>query len=186
MPVMYRLSIFDENINSFWWGVTFRKVVLCRLDSIGYGLLAAWGYFYYSELWKQVRLPSFILGVGLIYFIVTYNQEPNTFYKQIIYFSIIPFSVMLILPIAESYKSAKGIIPYIITHISKISYSMYLINLALVAEVIRDNFTPQGGMDGIIKYGLFWIIVIVASTLLYKYFEKPVMDLRDRKRLLKR
>jgi peptidoglycan/LPS O-acetylase OafA/YrhL len=58
---------------------------------------------------------------------------------------------------------------------------MYLINLALVAEVIRDNFPPSGGADGIIKYLIYWAIVIVASTLLFTYFEKPMTDLRDKK-----
>ncbi len=58
---------------------------------------------------------------------------------------------------------------------------MYLINLALVAEIIRKNFPPNGGFDGILKYLLFWAIVISASTILFKYFEKPVMDLRESK-----
>jgi peptidoglycan/LPS O-acetylase OafA/YrhL len=30
------------------------------------------------------------------------------------------------------------------------------------------------------KVGLFWTLVLVLSTLLFKYFEKPVTDLRNR------
>ena len=180
-PLLYRTSLYDPNIDSFWWDVGFRKIVLCRLDSIGYGVFFAWLYFYYSKLWSNIKVPAFITGIALIVFILNFHQSPNTLYKQTIYFSLVPFAVMLLLPMAESYKKAKGFIPIAIQHISKISYSMYLINFALVAEVIRDNFPPTGGIDGVIKYLLYWTIVILASTLLFKYFEKPIMDLRDKK-----
>jgi hypothetical protein len=29
-------------------------------------------------------------------------------------------------------------------------------------------------------YGIYWLVVITASTLLYKYYEKPMTDLRDK------
>ena len=181
LPLLYRVSIYDPNIDNFWFDVTFRKTVLCRLDSIGYGLFFAWLFFYYSNLWRKIKLPAFLLGITLIVFLINFKMDSNTIYKQTIYFSLVPFAVMLLLPMAESYKKAKGLIPYAIQHISKISYSMYLINLALVAEVIRDNFTPTGGIDGIVKYLLYWIIVVFVSSILFKYFEKPIMTLRDKK-----
>jgi hypothetical protein len=56
---------------------------------------------------------------------------------------------------------------------------MYLINLALVAEVIRDNFPPTSEMDGFIKYALYWLLVIAGSTVLYTWFERPMMNFRD-------
>lgn len=180
-PLCYRISIYTPNLDGFWWDVTFRKTILCRLDSIGYGLLFAWIYYYYKKIWRKIKIPSFIFGLAIMVFILNYNMPVNSFYKQTIYFSLVPLSVMLLLPLAESYKSAKGFIPYAVQHISKISYSMYLINLALVAEVIRDNFAPNGGIDGLIKYFIYWSVVIIVSSLLYKYFEMPVMQLRDKK-----
>ena len=71
---------------------------------------------------------------------------------------------MFLLPFAQSIKLSKGIIGKSITHISKISYSMYLLNLAIVAEVIKDNFPPTNEIDGIIKYLLYWFIVILGSS----------------------
>lgn len=58
---------------------------------------------------------------------------------------------------------------------------MYLINLALMAEVIRDNFPPKSEWDAIAKYVIYWSIVIIASSLIYKYFEKPILNWRDRR-----
>ena len=66
------------------------------------------------------------------------------------------------------------------THISLISYSMYLINLALVSEIIRDNFPPRGPQTSWALYLIYWFVVITFSTFLYKYYEKPIMDLRDK------
>tara|TARA_E500000331_G_scaffold205081_1_gene196748 strand:+ start:217 stop:1314 length:1098 start_codon:yes stop_codon:yes gene_type:complete len=181
LPCVYRFYNYDDSIDFFWWDVAFRKTVVCRLDSIGYGLFAAWVFYYYRNLWSNNWAPCFILGSMLIIFVINLEMDPDTIYKQVLYFSLVSFSIMLILPAATRFRSAKGILPYIIEHISKISYSMYLINLGLVSSVIRDNFAPSNDIDALLVYFIYWIIVICASTLLYKYFEKPVMDLRDKK-----
>lgn len=180
-PILYRHSIIDPNMDDFWFDVTFRKVILARLDSISYGLLAAWTFFYFPSFWTKFRFHFVLIGIGLIVFIVNYPATSSSFYKQMIYFTITPISAMLLLPFAEGIKNGSGNIAKGITHISKISYSMYLINLALVAKVFADNFMPTSQMDGIIKYGLYWGIVIIASTILYQFFEKPMMNLRDKK-----
>lgn len=180
-PLIYRFSIVTPKMDSFWWDVTFRKTVLTRLDSIGYGLLASWLFYYYKTFWDRSKKWALVFGVLLILFLINVTFGPKTLFKQTFYFSILPISVMLFLPMAEAYKTAKGIFAKVVSHISKISYSMYLINLALVAEVIRDNFKPEGGIDGVIKYICYWAIVIAVSSLLFKYYEKPMTDLRDKK-----
>ena len=81
-------------------------------------------------------------------------MDPGTIYKQVVYFSLVSVSIMLILPVAARFRSANGIFPYIIEHISKISYSMYLINLGLVASVIRDNFAPRNNIEALLIYCL--------------------------------
>ncbi len=179
-PILYRIYSLDPNIDGFWYDSIFRKVVLMRLDSIAYGLLAAWIHWFYPHIWKIVRWPAFVVGLALMHFIIHYQSPVTSLYKQLVYLSITPISAVLLIPLASTIFQAKGAIARAVTHISKISYSMYLINLALVAEVIRDNFPVQGEMDGLLKYGLFWFIVVGASTLIYNYFEKPMMNLRER------
>lgn len=182
LPLIYRASIFDPNLEGFWYDVGRRKLVTTRLDSIAYGLLAAWIYYFYRSFWNSSKYVSFLIGVASIaLFKNVFNSPHTTFYRQVIYFALSPFSAMLLLPLAENLKMPKGIFSKIVTHISKISYSMYLINLALVAEVFRDNFGPFNGNYGLLSYFLYWFIVITASSILYKYFEKPFMDLRDKK-----
>ena len=175
---VYRVLSLNYAIDNFWYGETYHKLVVMRLDSIAYGLLAAWFFYYHPYYWVKFRISSLIIGLSLVLFVANYKVRDNTFYREVTYFSLSPIAAMLLLPFAQSIKKGKTV--KIITHISKISYSMYLLNLA-VAEVFRDNFPSLGGNDGLFKYILYWVIVITGSTLLYKYFEKPIMNLRNRK-----
>jgi peptidoglycan/LPS O-acetylase OafA/YrhL len=116
----------------------------------------------------------------LIFFLVEHESSNTSFYSQVTVLSLSPISAMFLLPFAAHWRTGRGLLAKAITHISKISYSMYLINLALVAEVIRDNFPPTTEVDRILKYFVYWFFVVAGSTLLYKYFERPVMNLRDK------
>lgn len=180
-PLCYRIWMSNPSIDAFTYDITFKKIVLCRLDSIAFGLLAAWFLFYYESYWLKFKTFSLVVGICLMAYILKFAPSESFFYQQVTYFTISPLSAMFILPFAYGIKKSKGIVAKAITQISKISYSMYLLNLAIVAEVIHDNFPPKGGIDGIIKYIIYWIIVIVGASILYRYFEKPFMNLRDRK-----
>jgi peptidoglycan/LPS O-acetylase OafA/YrhL len=57
---------------------------------------------------------------------------------------------------------------------------MYLLNLAVISEVLYANLPARGPLTAWALYGLYWSLVLILSTLLYKYYEKPMMDLRDR------
>lgn len=157
-----------------------KKVVITRLDAIGYGLLAAWLAFYYIELWQKYKLAFFILGVIILYIIKNDIFKSNFLYRNVFFYSFSPLALMLFLPIAYSIKTGRGFIGKSVTYISKISYSMYLVNLAIVAEVIRHNFPMENVTDGVIKFFLYWVIVIVLSSIIYRFYEKPMMDLRDK------
>lgn len=186
VPLLYRMAIYDPSATLEIWDVAFRKVVLTRLDSISYGLLAAWIFYYYKHLWNKVIYFSLIVGIILIGYMNIYPTPFKFFYMQTFYFSLASFSLMLFIPFFESIKSAKGKIPYFIEYISKISYSMYLVNLSIISFLILHNFYPKNTFDAIFKYFLFWILVFITASILYKYFEKPMMQLRDKKFNLKK
>ncbi len=181
IPIMYRHFQFDPNMDGFTWDISLRKVVLARLDSIGYGLLAAWVAFYYSNRWKTFRVIALTIGMTMLGYLIFNKWMSQSYFKQVFYLSLLPLSISFLFPFFSFWKQGRGKLAYVTVFISKISYSMYLINLALIAEVIRDNFAPSGGLDAILKYVLYWVLVMVCSTLLYLFFERPMMNLRDRK-----
>jgi peptidoglycan/LPS O-acetylase OafA/YrhL len=181
IPFLLRFFIASKfDVDHFWLEVKIYKVVIYRLDGIAMGLLAAFIKYWYPNVWYKSRNMAFISGIIFSYLILYYKWLPNDFSTKV--FNIIFQSIgcFLLLPKFDSIKSAPPILLKIFTHISLISYSMYLINLALVSEVIRDNFPPHGSHSAWALYWIYWCIVIVFSTLIYKYFEKPVMDLRDK------
>ena len=180
-PLLYRISISGEQVDHFWYDVKFRKVVLTRLDAIMFGVVVAWIKFYYPIQLKKTAFPLFVLGAVLMYTVMHLAKlDPVGFLAKTFYFSSIGIGAALMIPLADNVKSLNNSFGRAVTHISLISYSMYLINLSVVAQVIQANFWPLEGMDALLMYILYWTIVVVISTLLYKFFEKPVMDLRDK------
>ncbi len=179
-PLLYRISISGVELDKFNWEITFRKIVLTRLDAIGFGVLAAWLYFYFPKSWAKARVPLFLLGLTATFALLYTPIDPTSFFFQTTYFTLVPFFMALLLPFANSIKSFRTPVGKVFTHISLISYSMYLINLALVASVLQKHFPITGFNDGVLKYAIYWAIVIVGSTILYKFYEKPMMELRDK------
>jgi peptidoglycan/LPS O-acetylase OafA/YrhL len=178
-PLLYRAYFFDPTLDNFWFDVKVRKLVLMRLDAISYGLLLAWIYYFHKNLWNKWKNIAVVLGAGIILLLLNINASNSTFYRQVIYFSITPLAMAFVLPWFEGVSSSRKSLVGTITHISKISYSMYLINLALVAQVIGKNFAVTGNADGIMKYLVYWGIVIGASSLLYYFVERPILRWRD-------
>jgi peptidoglycan/LPS O-acetylase OafA/YrhL len=175
-----RSILMDTSFDRFWLDLSIRKVVVARLDSIGYGLLAAWLYYYYRAYWDRYRTYAFVIGIVLVGLLFGYTAPVSSFYRQVVYFSLYPLAMMLWLPLASSIRSGSGLIAKAITHISIVSYSIYLVHFSLVAEVIRDSYHPADTRDAIVKYIGYWVIVLIASTGLYYGFERPVMNLRDK------
>lgn len=180
-PMLYRVYQADMKVDDFWYDVEFRKVVLMRLDTIVYGVLAAYIKFYYKEFWKKCRYPFFAIGFLIMYYTVTSPHPSYAFYSRTFYFTLVSVGTMLLLPMADSVKSFRfKWIGKPVTHISKISYSMYLINLALVSSVIMKNYPPSTTNERWAMYLIFWGVTVGVSTILYYFFEKPIMKLRDR------
>jgi peptidoglycan/LPS O-acetylase OafA/YrhL len=180
-PFLLRFFIASKfELDAFWLGVKIYKVVIYRLDGIAFGLLGALIKYYYPKNWFKSRNIAFVLGLIISYIILYFTWLPNDFSTKVFKVSLQSLGCFLLLPKFDSIKTAPLLLRRVITHISLISYSMYLINLALVAEVIRDNFLPYSLKTSLFMYGIYWFVVITVSTLLYKYYEKPIMNLRDK------
>ncbi|HEX5001957.1 MAG TPA: acyltransferase, partial [Bacteroidia bacterium] len=180
-PLVYRLYHLPMQVDAFWYDVKFRKVVLMRLDAIMYGVLFAWFKIYAKDLWEKHAKTCFVCGLMILYAVIASRQDPNSFYAKSFYFSFVSLGAAMLLPLAEQTKSFSTRVGKSITHISIVSYSMYLLNLGIIASVISAHFMPASPSGALVWYLIYWIAVFIFSTLLYNYFEKPVMDLRDRK-----
>jgi peptidoglycan/LPS O-acetylase OafA/YrhL len=180
-PLLLRIFIASRfTVDEYSLGIRIHKVVIYRLDSIALGLLAAFIRRWYPVFWHRVRNISFILGIVACYIILYINWPANLFFTKVFRIFIESFCCFLLLPKFDSIRKGPKILIRFFTHISLISYSMYLLNLAVISEVLYTNFPPRGPHTAWALYGVYWALVLIFSTLLYKFYEKPMMDLRDR------
>ena len=167
--------------------------VVPRLDSIMYGVIASFIAFYYPKIWQnKFNILLFIIGIGILYY-TKYNMGKSyLIYAAVWVSSLKSLGVFLMLPFLSNLKSG-GRITSFITYFSLISYSLYLVNLNVVVNVIIKN-TINGTFSGkyvqndywYVDYILFWVFTIAISHTMYKLVEVPFIKLRERKNILKK
>tara|TARA_R110002074_G_scaffold14788_1_gene51047 strand:+ start:151191 stop:152309 length:1119 start_codon:yes stop_codon:yes gene_type:complete len=170
------------------WDLVFRKQVFTRLDSLMYGVIGAYVYFYHSAIWNKYKIP--LLFIGIFLFITErynlFGLDALGVYGCVFSFSINALGTLLILPFLSNLKTGKGFIYKSLTYISLISYSMYLINYVIVKYWIIGiiDWSYLESINGyvfiIVRYFMYWFFTIVLSILIYKYFEVPMTKLRDK------
>ncbi|MFN8277168.1 MAG: acyltransferase [Chitinophagales bacterium] len=183
---LYRYYHFP--VDSFKrWDLIFRKQVITRLDSLMFGVLGAYFKHYHFKIWNQYKLAFLVSGLIILLitkYILPVTQYYNSFYGCVCSFSLMAFGTLLLLPWLSNFQLVKQRLTKWITHISLISYSMYLLNLTIIQNTLMEYFPWEvlqlsNNAIALIKYALFWILVIGLSSLLYRYYERPMTRLRD-------
>lgn len=180
-----------EEVGVRQWDNLFRKQVITRLDSIMFGLLGAWVAFYFKSFWLRYKNQFLVAGIllmvlhkTLIYFRIDFGLTYNAYYC-VWSFSLVSLATLLVIPFLSEIKKGKGKIYAALTRISLISYSMYLVNLTLVQELIFKAMYKiwplnYSELTPLFYFALVWVFTIFISILLYKYFEVPTTKLRDK------
>jgi peptidoglycan/LPS O-acetylase OafA/YrhL len=169
----------------------FRKVVITRMDSLMYGVIAAYLSYYFNDVW--LRFKTLLLIIGITLFIAHTYFSPYLFpqygvYYTVFAFSVVSFATLLLLPYLSQVKTGSGLYYSTITKLSLISYSMYLLNFRVVAgHIISSIFGRVFGRLELSKFNsstlsffMFWIITIALSVLMYNCLEVPSMRLRNK------
>ena len=190
----YRYSNISTPINCNHWSLLFRMQVMTRLDSLMLGVLGAYSSYYHKLFFSKNKLISFLTGI-LILFAHAVCDLLHLFgfglYQCVFSFTVIGIGGLLLLPFLSELKTGSGTVYKIITHISIISYSMYLLNYTVIQCFLLKyvdchfmaRFLPLP--PPLIKYLLYWFLTIIGAHILYKYVEKPFIDLRRAVKLVK-
>jgi peptidoglycan/LPS O-acetylase OafA/YrhL len=179
-PLLLRMVHFDPAMDHYRWDTRVRKVVVHRLDSIAYGLVLACIARFAPRFWRKWRWPAFVVGMALFLAIDHFRTPVTSFYRQVWIFSLTPLAYALWLPLLAHVRTAPAWLARPIRHVSLVSYSMYLIHLALVSEVIQKWWLPTTASGAWWMFGGYFAVVLVVSTILYYAWERPMMNLRDR------
>ncbi|AWG21761.1 hypothetical protein FFWV33_09510 [Flavobacterium faecale] len=169
------------------WNSTFRYQVATRLDSLMYGISGAYIFQNFNYLWYKFKLHFLTIGLLLIL-----SSKINLFpikefgiYNSVFSFSFTSIGILFLLPYFSSVKKGKGFIYKIISKISLISYSMYLIHYSIIRvwllPLIKNLTTELNPyLIIILIYASYWLLTILFANILYKYFEIPTMNLRNK------
>lgn len=164
------------NINEEEWGSNVRRVVLFRLDSIVFGFIL---YFYkdrikdnlFNKIWL---ITSIILTSIIVFKILEINASKNIiFYKMIFHYIVALWGLLVVLffYIIDK-KIEKNYLIKFNLFLGRISYSIYLFHLLIIYIISLLNISL------ILTIFLFLFAQIFVSSLLYYYFEKPILELR--------
>ncbi|WP_264522302.1 acyltransferase family protein [Flavobacterium sp. N1994] len=170
------------------WNASLKSVVLYRLDSIFIGVLCSWIYCNYASLWQKSRKVFFVLGVLFFMFLFVgigrlgLFIETHSMLWNVFYLPFVSITVACFLPFLSEWKEEKNLLAKPITFISIISYSIYLLHYSLVLQLMKHYFPMESQNSLMLSFFLliYFGITITLSYLLYRFFEKPMMDLRDK------
>jgi peptidoglycan/LPS O-acetylase OafA/YrhL len=170
-----------------WWDDNLRKQVLTRLDSIMYGVLGAYLYCYKATLWNNNKITMLYVGLGfLAYDNLQWCLVNSIWYRDYVTLTVQSVGTLLLLPKLCSIDSGKGWLYKFLTFVSIISYSMYLLHLSVIQGILLPGIlkaVPVAHKASLtlclVKYFLYFILTIGLSHLMYRLYERPMMNLRE-------
>lgn len=169
------------------WSAMFRKVVIYRLDSIYVGFLLVYIMRHWGEFFKKIKMPLALLGafffIGTHALIYIMNLQPDTHLEFFVflYLPLISISCASVFPFAIHMKR-NAFFSQLVFFVSTRSYAIYLVNFSAILLSIHYLVDIQS-VSLIMKMGLsvlYLILTLSFSNLIYVYFEKPILNYRDR------
>ena len=176
--LVYRAVVSDMVCDNFSWDIWLRKTVASRCDNIYFGVMAAYVHHYYHDFWERHAEKFFVIGITMFLCLRMIPKPIGSFYYNVVYLSLPPVYISLCLPLICKMRSCNKVVTGIISHISVLSYAMFLTNV-LVGQIINLHFAYSGRIDGCVLYLAFWTLTILSAYCLYIIVEKPFTMLRD-------
>jgi peptidoglycan/LPS O-acetylase OafA/YrhL len=178
---VYR-AYHTPELDLYTWNIWFYKIVLLRLDTIMFGFLAAFVRHYYASFWdrcKNICLFLFIAGmavtIALPYFWIAHNLWFKTFFL-----TQTGIIMMLWLPKLDSMKTATGFWRWFITYLSNLTFALFLLNRTPILKSMMQLFPAKTLPMAIVEFIAYFIILFTSATLMHKYLERPIIDLRKK------
>jgi len=178
LPAVIRFTYLDAIGSLFQYDQSIHKLVVNRLDTIGFGVLAAWFHNYYREAWSKLKWFAFIAGV-LGYWLATIPWSmTNIGYLSTAYFTFMNLALAMTLPVLSSWNSASNYTKPV-EFLSAISYALYLVHLPL-RYFFMDAVEGLSKSETVLLYAGFWMASIIAAAAIYRWYELPFMRLRGK------
>lgn len=181
---------FSTEVNSpEIWNIHLKAVVLYRIDAIYTGVLAAYLSVNFPAVWERHKHRFVYLGITLFFFLqflisgLHLSYAGHAFFWNVLYLPLSSLSISLFLPLLSLWRSRPTPWVRTITFISLISYGMYLLHYSIILQLMR-YFIPIESLtlfQKLVYSMVYFSSTVLLAYLLFKFYEKPMMDIRDRK-----
>jgi len=165
-----------------------RKIVLLRLDALAFGVILAW-----LEQYRPVVLAKLSrwwwLGGALMLLVIAYlatlaeslaffapPNQPQRLFAPLL-FMLLPVACALLLAAAQASPMRARTW---VTNQSKWSYSMYLLHFPLLLLILHFSGGLKNPVVIALAFFAWYLATVVGAAVIYRWFEKPIMDLRKR------
>jgi peptidoglycan/LPS O-acetylase OafA/YrhL len=171
------------------WDNGVRRLALLRLDSILVGVFASYIYFHFPKFWERNRYRFVLYSLvplGVLTYFFVYDIIPNGFsgaglLTKTLFFPALSLFFVCFLPLANSINpQRRNFFMRFITHLSVISYSVYLLHFSVVMTLQNYIYEPASFSEALLAVAIFYAVTFWVSTLVYNFYEKPCTRLRDK------
>lgn len=171
--------------DSIAWDAGIRKVVLCRLDALMYGIFLS----YFIDRLRSVAVKKRLFAVGVLFLLGSLSayfafDHDRSFFLKTFEFSITSLGFMLIVPYMMVLKLTESTwVGRLFKKTALWSYSMYLSNFLIynVIQVVLFSkyFTDHPGYGALLCIPLMVGFTYLISAVVFAVYEFPIMNLRE-------
>jgi peptidoglycan/LPS O-acetylase OafA/YrhL len=163
------------------WDAGLRKQVLTRLDGLMYGVACAYLSLYRRAAWLRYKKPLLVVGLAIL--ALDKFMESNITYLNYASLTMASFGAACLLPAMSEWRREENRLTRVVTFVSIISYSLYLVNHSLVELLglgAYRSVCTSCSQEPVLLLALFWAGSFGAATFLYYGYERHMTALRDR------
>ncbi len=185
LKILYHQNTLNTNLTQ--WNLSLKSVVIYRVDAIFIGVLFSWIFSEFADSWRKTRFIWSVLGMIMIGFFTVgvgflgLFIDSYPYFWNVIYLPLSSVSIAMFLPLLSEWKTEAAFIKNPITFISLISYSIYLLHYSVILQSLKQlgDTNDLTLVQLLIITTAYVTITISLSYLLYRFFEKPMMDKRE-------
>ncbi|PWA04186.1 acyltransferase family protein [Flavobacterium psychrotolerans] len=180
-------NFHTQNTTMAQWDLSLRSVVIYRIDTVLMGVLFGYISCEYPKFWKKYKSKFTAMGFFLIFvllFCLGYLKlkiEGFPMFWNVLCLPLNTLALVCFLPFFSEWKLGPSGWQKPVELISEISYAIYLLHYSIVLFLLK-HFIDTSHFN-LMELHLFTVlyltITISLSYLLYIYYEKPMMKLRD-------
>ncbi len=179
-PACLRLFVIDgPGIETMAeWDAMVRRLAITRMDTIGFGALAVWLNVAERRWWQRWRWPLFVLGGSIVLWAANFRTVMHLPFLSTWFFSLTAFAMALLLPAMATWRT-KAAWSRPVVFLSQVAYAWYLTHVPVRSLFLSlvPGLSPV--MTGAV-YCAYYLVSLLLAFVVYRYYEKPFMDMRDR------